>query len=163
MNQAGNGWDVKILRDLFNPKDVDLIMQIPCCHGNREDKLMQTGEAKGNFTVKSAYKLSQPHLDFADTLNGFWNNLQRLKIPPKCKIVLWKACKNILPTTGKLRTHSIEMELTCGLCGKTDENIGHLFIHCSLVVNCWQLVSSYHYFQGATSFVQVCTSYRQYP
>ena len=98
MNPFSNGWDTDILFDLFNDRDVNLILQIPCCNIDREDKLMWLGESHGHFNVKSAYNLQQHVLQFPNDAISMWQNLWHLKILAKCKIFIWQACKNFLHT-----------------------------------------------------------------
>ncbi|KAK0602120.1 hypothetical protein LWI29_030528 [Acer saccharum] len=60
-------------------------------------------DEKGNFSVKSAYKLALRimNADEASYSTGFhswWKRLWLLNLPNKIKIFCWKACKEILPT-----------------------------------------------------------------
>jgi hypothetical protein len=50
-------WDTDKLEQVFLPKDVEIIKQIPLSTRQLRDRLIWTGREKGIFTVKSAYHL----------------------------------------------------------------------------------------------------------
>ena len=57
-------WDVDILRDLFNDRDQSLIHKIPLSIRSYLDQWQWRYESKGNYIVKSGYRLvSNTHSD----------------------------------------------------------------------------------------------------
>ncbi|KAK1584535.1 hypothetical protein Q3G72_033836 [Acer saccharum] len=89
--------------DCFSKEEADLIIGIHLSIYPREDSWMWHFDKKGNFSVKSAYKLALRimNADEASYFTGFhswWKRLWLLNLPNKIKIFCWKACKEILPT-----------------------------------------------------------------
>uniref|UniRef100_A0A803PFK2 Uncharacterized protein n=1 Tax=Cannabis sativa TaxID=3483 RepID=A0A803PFK2_CANSA len=55
----GLSWDLDVLNDLFEPRDKELILQIPVNIASTRDHLVWNGELSGLYSVKSAYKRIQ--------------------------------------------------------------------------------------------------------
>lgn len=73
---SDNNWDIDLLRDIFEIRDVQLILTIPLNNEN-EDTWYWRKEKMGEYSVKSAYALLQD-LKHSHGLNsnlGFWRNL----------------------------------------------------------------------------------------
>ncbi|EEF29304.1 conserved hypothetical protein [Ricinus communis] len=116
-------WDNKILDDLFNDRDKRLIHNIVLSHVAELDRVYWHRDVKGNFSVRDAYRLQQH--DLSSSYSGdsvVWSKLWRLNITSKCKIFMWRALLNILPTRVNLVTK------------KKDDHRAALF-----VVICWSL------------------------
>lgn len=60
-------WDMDILSDLFNSRDIEVILYVPLSHAQVEDFSMWSGEQKGNYFVRSGCRLLcscvDPHCD----------------------------------------------------------------------------------------------------
>ena len=84
-------WDVDKLEQMFLPRDVEIIKQIPLSLRRPRDKLIWTGTKSGNFTVKSAYSLllHQSRDDSGSSSNGLnsdrllWAAIWSAQVPPK--------------------------------------------------------------------------------
>ncbi|KAF4373101.1 hypothetical protein F8388_019283 [Cannabis sativa] len=111
-NLMGNdgSWDQELLADLFNGRDRELINKIPL-FSSVEDRLVWQLESSGIYSVKSAYNLLQVDHgrwhDNPDAAAKFWSSFWRLKLPPKIKNLVWRACRNCLPTLCQLRTKRV--------------------------------------------------------
>lgn len=78
-------WDTDIVRDLFNDRDHELILNTLVCATRDEDLLYWSKEVSGNYSVKSAYKFLQVQRNawgFHDRDN-FWSLIWKVKAPPK--------------------------------------------------------------------------------
>ncbi|XP_062103848.1 uncharacterized protein LOC133814961 [Humulus lupulus] len=132
-------WDPDILLDLFNERDVELILSIPLCDSVDGDSWQWTKETYGIYSVRSAYKLAQESnggWSPADS-SGFWRNLWNLKIPPKAKNILWRATSGCLPTSLLLRSRHIEIPPVCAVCQSDQESILHALVTCPFANSCW--------------------------
>lgn len=83
---TGKEWPKNIINDLFDKRDVDLILSIPLSRGICHDKLIWAFENNGKFSVKSCYKALIGELLDNDAV--CWVGIWKLKIPPKTKIFL---------------------------------------------------------------------------
>ena len=63
-------WKTEVVRALFLPFKVDLILKIPLSHNLLEDKLIWIGNKRGEFTVKSAYFVATKLLNTRDEGNA---------------------------------------------------------------------------------------------
>ena len=50
-------WDNDLVADVFNDKDAALILQVPLSARHDKDCWFWLANSKGNFTVRSCYKL----------------------------------------------------------------------------------------------------------
>ncbi|CAN1850401.1 hypothetical protein LINPERHAP1_LOCUS39858 [Linum perenne] len=71
-------------------------------------------------------------------VRGDWMKLWDLPTPPRVKVMLWRASRDVLPTREALRRRGMNVESTCGICNTLWESPGHLFISCSYALNCWR-------------------------
>ncbi|BFG35644.1 hypothetical protein CerSpe_219180 [Prunus speciosa] len=142
-------WNVSLLSNLLYPPDVDVIRTIPLSFHHRDDALIWHFDKKGQFTVKSAYKVARMVLDprtvaSSSTENGFskgWTALWKAKIPGKIKLFWWRACNGILPTKDNLWKRKIHLDTCCDLCGAEMESTLHVLWHCPFARGVWACAS----------------------
>jgi hypothetical protein len=133
-------WNYEVLCSMFEANTVSTIMKTPLFDSVREDTIVWKLEQDGNYSVRSAYKLC---VNIAGLHNrhgcaGSWNLIWRAKIPPKVKNLLWRICRNILPTRLKLNSRGVQCPTSCAVCNTEDEDIMHVFFMCQKSVQCWQ-------------------------
>nr|GMC69537.1 uncharacterized protein LOC109164833 [Ipomoea batatas] len=132
-------WDSDIISEIFNHRDAALIANTPLPIANRDDKLVWMGEDRGNFTVKSCYRLligEQPEASKLD-----WANLWKLKVPPKVKSFMWQACSSCLPTTDLLRIKKISYSGVPSIGEWLTNNMKQFDKHscCLMLTICWYI------------------------
>ncbi|KAM6549548.1 hypothetical protein CsatB_021224 [Cannabis sativa] len=144
-NLMGNdgSWDQEVLTDLFNARDRELILKIPL-FSSVVDRLVWQHESSGIYSVKSAYNLQQVDHgrwhDNPDAEAKFWSSFWRLKLPPKIKNLVWRACRNCLPTLCQLRTKRVNIFSSCPVCQGEEETILHALVTCPKVQIVWNRV-----------------------
>ncbi|XVE76019.1 hypothetical protein DITRI_Ditri12bG0139200 [Diplodiscus trichospermus] len=88
----------------------------------------------GEYTVRLAYRVVMEMLvsknDFK--VRGEWRKMWNLKIPPKVKTFLWRACQDTLPKKVKLQSRGVAVSLTYVMCDYAMENA------CPYVIGCWK-------------------------
>ncbi|XP_031097121.1 uncharacterized protein LOC116001379 [Ipomoea triloba] len=136
MNEEANAWDHTILSDIFLPIDVDRIKKIPISP-NYEDTWYWYGDPTGCYSVKHGYRAIVG--DYVTPQANFdgWISLWKLKVPPKCKVFLWRALNDILPVTTNLALKKVEVELACPMCGLSHEDSMHALILCDFSQLVW--------------------------
>lgn len=69
---------------------------------------------------------------------NIWKVIWNIKVPPKVLHVLWRLCKDILPTRVKLRRRGIGVETDCLCCGFYKEDAAHVLFQCPTAVSVWK-------------------------
>nr|AAM18736.1 putative reverse transcriptase [Oryza sativa Japonica Group] len=145
-------WDEDLLSQTFWEEDVAAIKSIPV-HVEMEDVLAWHFDARGCFTVKSAYKV-QREMERRASRNGcpgvsnwesgdddFWKKLWKLGVPGKIKHFLWRMCHNTLALRANLHHRGMDVDTRCVMCGRYNEDAGHLFFKCKPVKKVWQALN----------------------
>ncbi|CAH9106024.1 unnamed protein product, partial [Cuscuta epithymum] len=151
LNSKGEDWDLDILKDLFNERDIDLIRSIPISNRLVEDRLIWSGEQNGCFSVKSCYRQVVGEFRQEEWLG--WTAMWKFQLPPKIKHFFWQVCTNCLPTTSNLIRRGVECRALCGLCGdEGDESLLHLFVTCREAKEAWRAVNWRQVNQSVSAF-----------
>lgn len=135
MKVNGTGWDEELIDDIFEQEDRDNILNIPLPISGHKDKIIWSKEEKGVYSVKSCYRALIGEVRLDPSLK--WPNIWKLSLPPKVKILVWQACRNILPTAINLRSRKVECSITCCLCNQDVESTDHIFLQCEVARACW--------------------------
>ncbi|CAN1158075.1 Putative ribonuclease H protein At1g65750 [Linum perenne] len=133
-------WDVEMIENLFEERDVEEILRVPVGLGGAEDRRIWHYDKLGCYTVKSAYRVCMeyvtPNLELH--VQGPWSQLWGLDVQPKMKNLVWRLARNVVPTRAALRRRRINVPSACGVCGLEEETADHLFLTCHFAVDCWQ-------------------------
>ncbi|XP_045802361.1 uncharacterized protein LOC123895940 [Trifolium pratense] len=81
------------------------IIKTPLFEEVKEDQVVWQYENHGVYTVKSGYRhyIKNKSVNNNYTLEGDWGALWRSRAPPKTKHLLWRVCRDCLPTRLRLR------------------------------------------------------------
>jgi len=98
-------WNLPFLHSIFNHQIVEHIVNTLLYPYVHEDKLIWRKENDGEYSVCSAYRLCMNELmDISHfKLQGDWNLIWKLMVPPKIKNLVWQICRICLPTRVRLR------------------------------------------------------------
>ena len=69
-----------------------------------------------------------------------WKRIWSIKVPPKVRNFLCRACSYILPTKANLFQNKMQVDPTCTVCGQHEKTTGHILWECPLAHNVWVLV-----------------------
>ncbi|KAL0303026.1 UNVERIFIED_CONTAM: putative mitochondrial protein [Sesamum radiatum] len=148
--EEGRRWNEELLEKEFGEEDVQSIKSIEIPSPVSTDVLVWHFGNKGNFSVKSAYELYIQQIDEASTsvsfgqgknLPGGWRFLWQAKVPPKVKLLAWRACKDALPVCYNLRRRGLLIATNCIRCGDDTEDVLHVLLRCSFSRQVWALSS----------------------
>lgn len=150
INPVDGDWDEDLIKQTFNEKDAEEILQIPISEGN-EDWLAWHFDKRGLFSVKSAYRvaietdarksihgIASASGTTADHLPYEWEKIWRLPLPAKILHFLWRMARNSLPLRQKLIQRGVKADPWCPVCLRTDEDGGHTFFKCKPVKHIWR-------------------------
>ena len=142
-------WKADLVKRTFLPFEADTILSIPLSYSLSEDKLIWTGNRRGEFTVKSAYYVALPVVETiqegessgGDPQTQLWKKVCHLNLPTKIRIFAWRACMNALPTMLNLRIRGVYTEAKCPICDQCIENTLHALLDCDTPRSIWSLWS----------------------
>ena len=90
MDDEGRGWNAELIRTIFLPHEVEVILGIPISPMALEDSQVWTKTPNGTFSVNSAYKVAYKMLKEAKSKNHSSECLDNSKMQ-----ALWKAIWNL--------------------------------------------------------------------
>ncbi|PWA52985.1 RNA-directed DNA polymerase, eukaryota [Artemisia annua] len=98
------------------------------------------GVGKGVFTVSAVRNMLYDDKDFSNASVFEWCKW----VPKKCNIFGWRAGMDRIPTMCALRSRNIPVaDVTCVLCGDSEESLEHLFTGCIFASRIWHYISSW--------------------
>lgn len=68
-----------------------------------------------------------------------WKHIWKVRIPYKVAYFVWLVARKACLTQDNLRRRGISLCSRCHLCGREEETNSHLFLHCSVTVQVWNI------------------------
>lgn len=115
--------DHNILVDIFEPRHRTEILNVPLASHKSRDRLIWTGEEKGEYTVKSCYRDLMGEVQ--PPVRNNWTKIWKFDLRSKVKTF----CTHCLPTVDLLNSKHVNCPQMCMLCST---EIYHLFVDCDL-------------------------------
>ncbi|MBA0578781.1 hypothetical protein Gorai_021053 [Gossypium raimondii] len=139
-------WKTEIIFSTFQEDIAQKILKIPLAETDSEDLRVWKGEATGEFSVRSAYKLLQedvlsPNNLLQTELKEFYRKLWNIQLPSKILLLIWQIFWNYMPTLVNLRNKRITTIVRCPRYGSGEEDSSHVFRQCPTSIEVWQNIS----------------------
>jgi hypothetical protein len=101
-----------------------------------DDQITWRWTSDGNYTAKSAYvaQFKGSYCSFGPT--ALW----RAHVEGKHKFLTWLLVQEKLLTADKIQARNWQCNPSCALCNAEQETAVHLCLHCSFVMQIWELV-----------------------
>lgn len=144
-------WDYDVVTNLFNARNRDLILKIPLSTRRDRDVWYWLADPCGVFSVRSCYKMMT--YDANNSSSSFWRRLWKLNVPGKVKNFLWRAVKNVLPTTNNLLSCRVQVLPTFSVCNAYNKSVIHALVECGFAKSCW-ITSLVGYLGQMSSFME---------
>lgn len=140
INEHDGAWDENLVRDNFESANSSQILRIPLCSSMPMDRLIWNETASGLFSVKSAYHINRSRAGVSnrDDDDQPWKKLWNTKATPRCKLLVWRICNNVIPIKPPLRRRGFCLEDWCLVCKKDVESAVHIFRDCTLDLEVWK-------------------------
>jgi ribonuclease HI len=134
-------WDTYKVSNLFTHDAAIEILAVPLLREVQEDRLVWREEHNGEYTVKSGYRLLMQEKEEGRRrgILGDWKSLWKIRAPPKAKHLLWRICRDCLPTRTQLQEHHVQCPAVCELCRGANEDVWHVLFDCEESRNCWTM------------------------
>ncbi|XP_073355407.1 uncharacterized protein [Aegilops tauschii subsp. strangulata] len=137
-------WDESLVRDIFIEDEAKIILATPV-REDYDDFYAWFYDSKGQFSVKSAYKLyvnardqGQPESSNIPQNNWEWKEIWNLPCQPKIQYFSWRLAHNSLPLKLNMKRRGIDCDTICVCCKRLDEDGAHLFFRCKKVKQVWR-------------------------
>jgi hypothetical protein len=151
MDPVSGSWDTTLIKEISWEEDALLILALPV-HGGREKSAAWHFDKHGQFSVKSAYKVSRDDARRSRTSSGgqggsssggkkVWKELWKLKCPSKIKHFLWRLTYNSHPLRYNLARRGMHIDTCFVVCGRLGEDGAHLFFKCKLAKHIWRFLN----------------------
>ena len=94
-----------------------------------KDKLFWKGDKECTYTVKANVTRLEKVSGRTAPMNMLWNSC----VPPKVCFYAWEVWWGKVFTTKHLKKWGFQLANRCPLCGKAEEELNHILIHCPSV------------------------------
>jgi hypothetical protein len=132
INLNAKEWKANLVKAVLNAEEAQVVLNIPISPSLPPNKLIWQGTKNCVFSVKSTYHLGKEiqqrmvgDCSHVDKEKDVWQLIWSLKIPNSVKHLLWRACKNILPTKTNLFNRNVVDSKLCPCCLVEEEDVLH--------------------------------------
>ena len=87
--------------------------------------------------LQDEFQTQQPGSSTSDISKPLWQAIWNLNVPGKVKNLLWRACKNALPSKTNLVRRQVIPDALCEVCKTHHEDIIHALYLCPLLSDIW--------------------------
>ncbi|KAL0004551.1 hypothetical protein SO802_012112 [Lithocarpus litseifolius] len=143
INAETRSWNVEMIDGIFIPQEAELIKKIPLSRCEADDSLFWPWSPNGQYSCKLGYRFLREEEDFnrleepPDYEKGLWKAVWALEIPNKVKHLLWRACKNSIPTKWNLARRKTITDPSCDRCAGGCEDFLHAVWKCADLDGVW--------------------------
>ena len=125
-----NDWEVEEIQNLLQA------LQDKRIFPNQDDLMLMRGAKDGCFSVKLFYKLLFGSNSIVFPHQLIWSNW----VPTKMSFFAWEASWGKVLTLDQIKKQGRALANRCFLCGKDEETIDHLLLHCPVARLLWDLL-----------------------
>ena len=142
--------------------------KIPLCRTPQADTLTWPYNQNGDYALKSGYKVLQdeyqtlqPGSSTSDISKPLWQDIWNLNVPSKVKNLLWRACKNALPSKTNLVRRQVILDVLCEVCKTHHEDIIHALYLCPSLNDIWDQVPLWNHanLRHCSNFIELMGVY----
>lgn len=103
---------------------------------NKKDSWFWLPENKGDFSVRSCYRLLRGEYQCQE--RRFWNRIWSLRLPGKIANFLWRVSRDVLPTAAGLLIKKVDISPICTWCHSYPEDAAHVLFTCCFARELWE-------------------------
>lgn len=136
MDPTNRSWKKDEIENTFSRTDTDHILRIPLAREEHEDQVVWFGEALGEFSTRSAYKLLQQSTlspsayAIQQPTKEFYKKLWNLELLDIIKIIVWMFFWNFFSNLVNLHHKKLVQVTWCPRCNSEPETTPHVFYRC---------------------------------
>ncbi|KAF4360702.1 hypothetical protein F8388_016489 [Cannabis sativa] len=135
INESRSGWNMQMVRELFNLADQQSICSLPISKFLKADSWMWHYTADGTYSVKSGYFVASQldQFDPSPSKSWFavwWKVFWKTSLPKKVLIFAWRGFHDALPTYVGLQKRKVVDHTNCPICGFSVDSNSHVVFLC---------------------------------
>ncbi|GLT91733.1 hypothetical protein SLE2022_096060 [Rubroshorea leprosula] len=135
-------WRRGLVEEPFDSFEARLILSIPLSWGRVTDGWVWHHTGNGMYSVRSGYEVACASRGGRDgpssSVAGFrGRKIWDLQLPEKIKLMIWSACKGILPSKDNLCRRQIPVDNFCPICKLEGETTLHVVKECDVARAVW--------------------------
>ena len=145
INQEQHEWKTQLIQHMFLPHKASSILGIPLSSHGSSDTLIWPHTSNGRYSVRSAYHFlmeratrDRPSHSNMEEESSLWKNIWSLKVIPRIKSFLWRACLEVLPTKTNLFNRHLVPSPICEECQRGAEDTLHVLWYCKSTNKIWR-------------------------
>ncbi|GAU36851.1 hypothetical protein TSUD_213750 [Trifolium subterraneum] len=152
----GDGSKVKVMCDLWlrvddgrwigapqiQGVDAKVILVIALLSEVQEDRLIWNEEKEILYSVRFGYRKLMEERSYRGGMRTpqQWGKIWKVQAPPEAKHLMWRICKDCLPTRMRLQNHYVQYQQECPLCLQVPKDDWHLLSECEGSKEAWNEV-----------------------
>ena len=144
IDQVNCRWREDLLDYHLMDFEVAKVKAIPLPRMQQQDTLTWPHNPTGEYIMKSGYKFPQKEFQNQqlgpsnpEAMKPLWQEIWKLDVPSKVKNLVWRACKDSLPTKSNLVRRRIIDDDTCDCCKSHSEDMIHTLYSCLKLPDLW--------------------------
>ena len=116
-----------MIDDIFVPQEAESIKKIPLAYHTTTDYLFRHLAQDGNYSCKSGYHFLRMEIELDHRVyphthdTRLWKNIWALHSLNKVKNLIWRACRNSMPSKGNLVHRFVIDSPSCDRCNSALE------------------------------------------
>ena len=164
MDLVYRNWREDVIDGMFYEFEASIIKNIPLCQSIQDDVLIWPFNPDGEYSVKSEYKflqdaqlMQQQGPSNFEPMKPLWKKIWNLAVPKKVKHLVWKACKNSIPTKANLVKLKVLEDDLCEAYKQHKEDTVHALYRCPLLEPLWRRTPMWNHdaFKKSISFTDI--------
>ena len=167
IDQINCRWKEDLLDYYLLEFEAEKIKAIPLSKTQLHDTLIWPHIPSGEYIVKSGYKFlqneyqsQQPGTSNLAASKTLWQAVWNLNVPSKVKNLMWRACRDSLPTKSNLVRRKVLTDDACDCCKILREDVVHALYACPKLQELWSKCPQWKHekFQQSPSFIDIVSS-----
>ena len=143
IDEGTRTWNEAMVDGIFAPQEAEEIKNILLASIETEDTMYWSWEHDGRYSCKTGYRfLKEDEVGFQveenqDHEKELWKKIWALECPNKVRNLIWRACRNSLPSKCNLMRQTIISEQSCDRCKGENEDVLHVVWSCKELDEVW--------------------------
>ncbi|XP_030974642.1 uncharacterized protein LOC115994578 [Quercus lobata] len=143
IDEGTRTWNATMVDEIFAPQEAEEIKNILLARNEMEDSMYWPWEHDERYSCKTGYRfLKEDEVGFQvaenqDQEKGLWKKIWALECPNKVRNLIWRACRNSLPSKCNLVRRTIISEQSYDYYKEGNEDVLHTVWSCKELDGVW--------------------------